>query len=54
MDCKVIRGFDLLLLKRFTVCCFSFVEESDKFNGNLLWFGTSPRGALVKTTTYTQ
>ena len=46
MDCKVIRGFDLsLVIKRFTDCCF-LLESTDKSEmvGELIWFGTSPRG----------
>ena len=42
MDCKVICGFDLSLVKRFTDCIFLLLESTEKIDVELLWFGISP------------
>ena len=38
------------LVKRFTVCCFFCKRVQINLNGDLLWFGVSPREVLVKLT----
>ena len=50
MNCKVIYGFDLSLSKYFTVYCSFYQRVQINLNADLLWFGVSPRGVLVKTT----
>ena len=43
-------GWIFYLVKRLTVCCFFCWRVQINLNGDLLWFGVSPRGVSVKTT----